>query len=1199
MQYYNGTLAGAFYVGNKVRQVMRDWEQEEEGFIKSADKAIGKDGKNTILDLMSNKHKNRENATAFGNDILMYYDYASGFDRDKMLVEIGKRYYLKLMEEAGLDASASDKKKMELAKQVLEYNKKLDQLESDVIQEMYLQAIQGDFTDTKIELDPAEAKKIVASRRVNTVDRIKRASKSLMKLVDDGKISFKELPQEIQDMYEMQDVVLKDGRKTKVRALKSSVYSVGRGRKKIEVEDSSGRFKYSPKHDINKGNDEFKHDTKDLARNEELLKNTLKAAKAVVKTRAELLGETGTVKREKRNRDKGAQALADALRVKNVPVDKQKKTTEFRVNKPRVNKKTHEKSDTPNVFHITSGVDMPEVLKDILDVSFVDFADTKVQFASRDAETGELYSKEAFSEKDFNSRVQHEVNSWDAFYEVNALALSKLTRKDVLDIVEFYQRGAQTVDGPMNKFVSFKIFMLGFIVNGARSNFNNWDFSQAEIYMLVSLYESVASSFGSGLNAVGQMLKLIDPMKKIRQLMFNDWETINDDDKEHLIAAVYKMQKEKDLETQQELAKDVMAMLDEFLKRQRTADAKLQSKRWSKEWWKRLWSKGKSWRYMSMLSGFPTWIRNQVSNVLLSTLNAASDAVSGMIFTNKGYVKDQWDLHKTTISPEAKTFIDTYILDNKVFEALYDTQGKYDTRNKKTFGEKRMLVNLIVKAYERKYAQGQRFDSDAMNRVAKFIDNRMSDRRFVKFAAGRYFGKILTIEASRGRVKLSEGLSDKALDLFAEAVIMANQEYMHKRSAVSDMLDGIRLTHPLLYETLTFWQPFWNSSLNWFMEAFKYTPIGLANSIIRACRLEKQIEKMDKQRARGEINIDSRAAQFLARRDIGKGLIGLLLSIFGALLAGFNLIRIDEEDDKFYLYVGENTKVDISDMFASSSVLIGAAVAQKWIEQKDGKSMSTEDVLSNLTDILVDGFFATDLLERHKWGGTLEDIFTETDGVLRSFVPQAWQIIVAMTSNNKIRYSSGFKGAFERWVNTLVPTQPMGNRVVNPYTGEIEDKYAITFLGIGALLQKGLILGSKVYTFEVSEEERLCREYGVNKAELTGELEIDDVVHKLDRIPLNQKYGALNKKSLSKIKSQKHSVEMPDGKYKTLSWDQMNDKQRTVVLSRTMTHNAQLAKIYSWTQNGGKYYASDSLYKELRSLGITQNVYKGDKGFVK
>jgi outer membrane murein-binding lipoprotein Lpp len=127
----------------------------------------------------------------------MYYDYASGFDRDKMLVEIGKRYYLKLMEEAGLDASASDKKKMELAKQVLEYNKKLDQLESDVIQEMYLQAIQGDFTDTKIELDPAEAKKIVASRRVNTVDRIKRASKSLMKLVDDGKISFKELPQEI------------------------------------------------------------------------------------------------------------------------------------------------------------------------------------------------------------------------------------------------------------------------------------------------------------------------------------------------------------------------------------------------------------------------------------------------------------------------------------------------------------------------------------------------------------------------------------------------------------------------------------------------------------------------------------------------------------------------------------------------------------------------------------------------------------------------------------------------------------------------------------------------------------------------------------------------------------------------------------------------------------------------------------------
>ena len=58
----------------------------------------------------------------------------------------------------------------------------------------------------------------------------------------------------------------------------------------------------------------------------------------------------------------------------------------------------------------------------------------------------------------------------------------------------------------------------------------------------------------------------------------------------------------------------------------------------------------------------------------------------------------------------------------------------------------------------------------------------------------------------------------------------------------------------------------------------------------------------------------------------------------------------------------------------------------------------------------------------------------------------------------------------------------------------------------------------------------------------------------------------------------------------------MSDLQKARVIDRTMIKNAEIAKIFAWTQMGHKYYANDTLWQTLRKLGI--NVYKGDKGFV-
>lgn len=1201
MQWFDGTLAGAFYTAYAFRKVARKYEEEVRGVMSidaARDNAKGDKGV-TIADKMTEKNALQGDNNSVGNDILAIYEGEINKSEDEMLQELSMAYYERLCKEAGLDPHTASKDEiMPIAQKVLAYRRKLANLSIDEISHRYAELTNSQITDTQPQ-GIFKTQSQTGDRRRSIVDRIKRRGDYILKVVQEGKIAFTDLPKEIQDMFTLESATTESGKKTQTRVLKPEVYSVGRGRKKLPgATDMTGRLNYAPKHNITEGNEAFRHDTTKIEANLELLDNIVHAIKQVVGKKK----GKGDVKKLYARGEKAAESLADAIRSQKVPREKQVKTTEFKV----TTKKKKRTSDTPNVFNIMSGIDMPHVLYKILDTSFEDMANTEVQFASRD-ESGQLYDKSQFKPGEFDSRVKHEVSNWDAFYEANRDALLSLSRNDVLDIVEFFQRGAMTMDGPTNKLAAFEIFLLGYIVDAARHNINNWNFSDAEIEMVEKLYEQKASAHGSGLQAVQQMLKVVDPMKKVRQRMFDDWTEISDDDKDKLIEAVDSLQAETNADERKKKADAVIEMLEEFGKRQMTAD-KANNKRWSKSWWARLGSKIKSYRYMAMLSGPTTWIRNVISNVIVTGFNKTSDAIGGIIFTKKGYRKDQWNLAGTKISSEAKSFIDTYILSNPIFNPtkedikngapnLYDLSSKYDTRpSKKVADERSLLVTLIAKAYEKQYAQDRRFDTKTMNIIAKYIDKKISDKTFVKFVAGRYFGKILTIEAERGNVDLSQGLSFEAMDLFAESVILANIEYMHKRSFAADFLDGIRDKYPAMYEALTFWQPFLNSSFNWFAESFKYTPFGLVASITRMCKLENQISKLSEKRAKGEMVADSRAAEFLVRRDIGKGVVGLMLSVFGIMLACSGRIRIDEDDDKFYLYVDEEIKLDITNLFGSSSVLVGASIAQMWIEQSDGEPATFEEMISLVTDTMLDGFFATDLLERHKWGGTWDDLLTETESVMRSFVPQMWQTIIACTNQHAIRYSPGFKGMWERWLNTFVPTQPLGNRKINPYTGELEDKYSLAI--IGGLLQKG-ILGPKVYWVEVSEIERMCRELGVNKNELTGELTVNNEKFELDRLALNKKYGELNKESLEKIKSQKHKVEMPDGTFKTLSWDKMDDEQRARVISRTMTQNAEIAKIYIWTQTmGKKFYASASLWQMLKRLGITRNVYKGDKGFV-
>lgn len=1170
MQFFNGSLAGAFYTAKTFRRIVRLYQNKTKEI--ELDKAVHADANVSLQDMITDTGLIAD-AKQYGNDIIAMYGAEVLYkSTDEMIAELVQAVRPLLTKRAKevvkrkSNLTETQRKKMVeklVNTNLLHFGKQLLEMSADDIAIRYEQIKIAEMTGLQTKVDITDTSKDLGTQtRKQIVANIKRYATNINNFVLQGKIVWSNLPLEVRNMFETTTEIV-NGKKVIIRSLKPEVYSVG--------------------HVTGKGKGRVASDTTKILKNKDLLRQVSHDAKRNVFASKEISNEVQKLQRKLDKNTKRTFDFAKNLKSKNIKTNKRQgemRTAEFDVRgrKSKI-------SDTPNNFSIVSPIKMPTILYKIFDVSFADMSNTEVKFASID-KNGNLLTKDT-DKKTFDSQLKHEVNNWDAFYETARPLLLELTRNDVLDIVEFIHAGITTSDGPTNKMAAFQIFTLGYILDGARHNVNNWNFSNQEIDFIRKVYESKASEYGSGLNAVSQMLKVIDPVKKVRQRMLDEYG-VTDAELEPLFSALDEMQTEKNLSARKEKAIEVSELLQEIEVKMEKGDTR------KKGFGKRWYQKTKSARYSFMLSSPTTWIRNIVSNVVLNEFNKGSDILGNIIFkgvAKKAYRKEQWDLANTSTSKEVYTFIEENIKNSELFEYLYDGTSKYDDRSKNVDKQKELFQVMITKAIERKYAAEHRFDAAAANNISKFVGRMISDKRFVKKAAGRYLGKILTIEVNNKNINLDEGLSNKVLDLFAEAVILANEDYMHKRSFMADMVDGLREKHPVWYEVLNWWQPFLNSSFNWFQETLKYTPLGLISSIYKMCTLEKRITKMDIRRSKGELVTNSRLTEYLIRRDIGKGTIGLVLTTLGIMLGAFGILKIEDDDDKFYMIIGD-VKIDISNIFGTSSILIGASIAQIGNQKFDV-------IMKNVAEAMFEGFMLKDILDYHQWDGNFyEAMLTETNSILRSFVPQIVQLMIRTMNNDKISYSSGMKGMWERWLNSWIPTSPLGEHRVNPYTGETQTKYAIPV--VGELLKSGLI-GPRIYWTEMSETETFAKEYGVKKNQIEAQITIDGQKIILDNaLELNTYYGQLNKKSLAELKNQKHYVLMDNGSYQTLTWNKMNDAQCARVIDRTMTQNAKIAKIYIWTHiMGNKYQADNTLWQNLKDLDITQNIYRGGKGFVK
>ena len=1007
--------------------------------------------------------------------------------------------------------------------------------------------------------------------------RIKTLGTRIINAIQAGEAVFENLPKDVQDLFYWEEYKTNDdnrARKAKRLQLKPEAYQTGR------------KGSVSPGvDDLMKTRNKLEVVFSDIQGKQYLKKETAREA-----TRA--MRELEKYQRREKL------TLENANRVETViaPV-KEKRSKKGKIT-------YRDTTDTPNQFTVISDKPMPDKLKQLFDTSFSRFAETRVQFASEDAD-GNLYTRDSEA---FESRTKHEVANFKQFCEANKDTLLSLNRQDVLDIVDFMENGAFTLSGVknINKLHAFQFYTLGYIIDAARNNHNEWDFSISEQEKFRRLYESMGSVFGSGLNAVKQMIDIVSPYKKVTQRMLDDYG-LSEEDIRPAINAAEALQRYRgnDAEELNNLAKrlndEITNLQKRMLANDKRARVKIKDGKLVKQpgWVKQLWEDIMSFRYNAMLSSPMTWLRNLVGNVVQKNFIRAADFLGDIVIGKKirdkvGMTReDSWDIARTRVSDDVRNFINNSVLTNPLLKDMFNSVSKYDYQARGNSIEVSRFVKMVLDKVQARYITHYKFDDSTrlgrvMNRWSVFLNKALSDGPFIRSAATKYLGKILTIEVERGHVSLDQGMSDDVLNYFAEAVILANEDYMHKRSWGAEIMDTLKEKSPLAYQALRIFQPFLNTSWNWFVEGLKFTPLGLVTSIYRTVKFEKYVDKLDAKRAEGRNVIDSRLAGYLVRRDVGKSIVGTALALFGALLYALGLIDLDEDDDNLYLYAGD-IKIDISGIFGTSSLLAGALVAAFTDKSKD-----PEKIWANINDVIFDGFFFKDIVSNALYDNNFYEIMLgQMESVLKSFVPQVWQLfnreITALTGNDKITYKgSAWKGMWERFGNALVPMQPFGERVIDPYTGEVVSKDTIPILGS---------LPAKFYFNKVSKEEELATSYGVEKKG-PEYMTVNGVRYDLSN-EAKIKNGQWNKQMLSQVQSGSYRVKTASGKYQVKPFSKMTDEEKSNIIERLMDQNAELAKIWYWTQElNHKYYANASTYQMLRKLGITKNVYQGDKGFV-
>ena len=559
----------------------------------------------------------------------------------------------------------------------------------------------------------------------------------------------------------------------------------------------------------------------------------------------------------------------------------------------------------------------------------------------------------------------------------------------------------------------------------------------------------------------------------------------------------------------------------------------------------------------------------------------------------KNSLKSQYDIVNTTPTSEVVTFVKKYVVESGLLDLLKDGLSRYDA--KRTPGEAGRLVDMVKASIRNKIFSSYKFDIDVLNRLNNLLFSTvLSDDKFIQKAFVYYAERMLTEKGT----DLSHGITNEILEVMNEAYTQAAYDYMHSTNIVYNMESVIKEklgpTAYFIYKQLF---PFAGASTNWYFESLRWSPAGLVTALERLNNFDKYTEKMQKKNRAGE-GPSEKFAYYLLRRDIGKGMIGTGVWLLAALLGLTGIIKVieDESDKKLKLAVGKNNfiVIDLSEIQPAYSLVLGAIMGGAydnadtfWKMLKSSLDYMAEDsVIGDVLNIF-NGYSISDTLEYR------------AQMMLSMFIPNMLKTFTSSLYNFKVKYSKGLMGQLERIAVQAIPGLAYAMpKQYDPYTGELQYKYYPNFWGwiSGALSKFGPV---KIKPRKLSETEEIALSLGVTKTALKGKYNDIGQLSAKDIATLNEKYGLLNKTDLKEFVTNKKSykVKAVDSKgrelnyYQTLRFSQMNDEQKKSVINRIMSDNAKISKIYVWTSNGHKYYASETEYSELAKLGIYKNVF--------
>lgn len=818
-----------------------------------------------------------------------------------------------------------------------------------------------------------------------------------------------------------------------------------------------------------------------------------------------------------------------------------------------------------DVITIDTKKEIPLALKRILEHQFTKTAKTKVQY---------------LSEKD----EQHIKMNFKSFIADNVENLLALTQSDVDQIIDFYLTAdILTGTNKYRQYIATEIYLGTYILTNAKSGrFLLTDEQYSNLNDRIKTVVSTGTAAGAAWKSVLPMLKpeetLIQSAAKSTGIEFavSDVQALveatNSGDIERIQAAKTAMY-ENALKSYKGIKR---SFFDRLLKFER----------------------------MAMLSGPGTWVRNQVSNLMVVAGNKTSEYVSGPIvkMLDKLFPKtfkhrdNQYKLVGTKVTSEVQTFIKREIIDSKLLELIRDGFSKYDTRKYKPneISSEQSLSDLIQNSIRSKIMKDTYSNSKVVNETYKFLFKMLSDDKYIDRAAIKYLGKILTED----NVNLNEGLSTDVINHIADAYVIAAQDFMHTTNFFNDIETKLRERLGdkafFMYKQI---MPFAAASWNWFVAGLKYTPVGLVQGIYQYAKLENTIEKIEKRKQKGEQVVSSRFAEYIAKRNIGKGVIGTIGCAIGIALAAFGVAGIDEEDGKYKLHVGD-VYVDISDIFSTQGIFVGIAAFSSI------KSGDIWSAMGNVLDVMFLDSTFTDMFNSFRYSETFGDWLRDQPfSILSMFIPNMLKVLTSTTYGHKVQYSKGILGKLERIAAQSVPGMAYAlPKQYDPYTGEYQIQYKVWFLT--KLVDK--LSPLDIYAYNISEQEKIAMSLGVKKGPLTGRYKING-----EKINLNSKelseankfYGELNSKDLKEFISGTKKYKVFDdkkGKYVELTYSKMTDKQKAAVVDRIMSNNSSKAQIYILTKHGYyKYYASQEEYKELKKLGINVQKANGNKkGFL-